>query len=150
MVKGVQSFKKRLRDVPDNVRNEVVLSMQRLAERVTREMRAFNPLTDADIEINWTWGDAPKGSVTLGTVRSGKNKGKTYDQIAITLYARGRYIPEMARWFEYGTSQRVQKKTGRRTGRITAQPYFFPVYRANEKRISSTIGAAVRRGFKKS
>lgn len=122
--------------------------MQRTAERVTREMRAFNPLTDADIEINWTWGDAPKGSVTLGTVRSGKNPGKTYDKIAITIYARGRGFAAM--WFEHGTAERFQKSTGRRTGRVTAQPFFFPVYRANKKRIRSTINAAVRRGFKKS
>lgn len=148
MVKGVAQFKKRLRDIPVNVQNEVVLTMQKTAERVTREMRAWNPLTDADIEINWTWGDAPKGAITLGTVRSGKRKGRTYDQIAITIYARGRGFAAM--WFETGTAERFQKTTGRRTGRITAQPFFWPVYRANKTRIRRAVNSAVRRGFKKS
>lgn len=149
MVKGVASFKRRLRDIPENVRNEVVLSMQRVAENVTREMRSWNPLTDSDIEINWTWGDAPIGSISVGQVKQNK-----YDKIAITIYAKGRSGGAngkgfAAMWFEFGTGERFQKTTGRRTGRITAQPFFFPVYRSNKTRIKKTISAAVRRGFKK-
>ena len=30
------------------------------------------------------------------------------------------------RWFEFGTEERVQKTTGRRTGRIIAQPFVVP------------------------
>lgn len=30
------------------------------------------------------------------------------------------------RWFEFGTAERVQKSTGRRAGRIKAQPFVVP------------------------
>lgn len=142
MVKGVAKFQKRLRSIPDNVREEVTLAMQRTAERVVKEMRAWNPLTDADIEINWTWGDAPVGSVTVGKVAKTE-----YDKIGITIYARGRDFN--AWWFEVGTNERFHK-SGKSVGSITAQPFFWPVYRANEKSIRRTITAAVRRGVKKS
>lgn len=142
MVKGVEKFRAKLRDIPKDVKDEVILSMQRMADSIVDDMRAFNPLTDADIEINWTWGDAPKGAVKVGKVA-----GRAYDKISITIFAKGRGFAAM--WFEFGTAERFHK-SGKRTGAITARPFFFPVYRANKARAQKAIGAAVRRGFKKS
>lgn len=142
VVKGVEQFRQRLRAIPGNVRDEVVLTLQRVAENIVGDMRVLNPLSDADIEINWTWGDAPAGSISLGRV------AKTYyEKIGITIYARGRSIN--AAWFEFGTAERFHK-SGKGTGRIVAQPFFFPAYRANRTRARRAISAAVRRGFKKS
>lgn len=142
VVKNVDKFKKRLRTAPKKVVDEVAVAMQRAAEATTKEMRVFNPLTDADIEINWTWGDAPPGAIKTGTFN-----GNSYEKMAITIYARGRHV--RARWFEFGTPERYHKN-GKSTGRIVAQPFFFPVYRANKKRIKSRIKAAVTRAVKKS
>lgn len=145
MVKGLAKFKTRMRKAPQILRDEVVLSMQRTAEKVTKEMRVFNPLSDADIEINWTWGDAPPGSIKIGKVGA-----REYEKIAITIYARSPSGSGFnAAWFEFGTAERFHK-SGKSTGRITAQPFFYPVYRANKSRIKSTIRAAVRRAVKKS
>lgn len=144
MVKGVEQFRRRLRSIPVNVRDEVILTLQRVAERIVNDMRVLNPLSDADIDINWTWGEAPAGSVTVGRVAQ-----REHDRIGITIYARGRKIAEMARWFEFGTHARFHK-SGKKTGLITAQPFFWPAYRANETGARRAISAAVRRGFKKS
>lgn len=142
MVKNLRKFQTRLRQAPQIMRKEVVLSMQRVAERVTKEMRVFNPLSDADIEINWTWGDTPPGAIKVGKVAS-----REYEKIGITIYARGTDFN--AAWFEFGTAERFHKN-GKSVGRITAQPFFFPVYRANKSRIKSAIRSAVRRAVKKS
>lgn len=140
MVKGVETFRKRLRGIPAKVRAEASAAMEAVAEDVVREMRAFNPLP-RDIEIAWTWGSAPRGAITLGRVARTQ-----YDRIAVTIYARGDTFS--AAWFEHGTAERFHR-SGKSVGRITAQPFFYPVYRANKRRIRARISRAVRRGFQK-
>ncbi|SFC77688.1 hypothetical protein [Tropicimonas isoalkanivorans] len=140
MVKGVAAFRKRMRDIPAKVRMEVTAAIEASAEEVVRDMRVLNPLP-GDIEIGWTWGKAPKGAISIGRVA-----GREHDKIGATIYARGDDFA--AAWFEFGTSPRFQK-TGKGVGRITAQPFFYPAYRANKRRIRSRITRAVKRGMKK-
>lgn len=142
MVKGIETFRQRMRSVPGNVQDELIIAMQKAADRIVFQMRVLNPLSDADIEINWTWGTAPKGSVTLGKVSK-----KASDKVGITIYASGRGFS--ARWFEFGTNPRFHK-SGKSVGAIQAQPFFWPAYRANATGVKRSISSAVRRGFRKS
>jgi len=141
MVKGVSRFQRKMKAIPDSVREEVTRTIEGAANDLVADMRTLNPLPN-EIEINWTWGDAPKGAVTLGRV--GRNR---YDKIAATIYARGDTFA--AHWFEFGTAPRFQATTGRATGRIEESPFFFPAYRGNRRRLRARITRAVARGFRK-
>lgn len=140
MVEGIARLRQRLRAVPDRVRAEVVDEIERQADRIVKEMRQLSPL--AEIEIGWTWGDVPRGAITV--VRVGKSRT---DRVAVKIWARGDGFD--ARWFEFGTSERVQTTTGRATGAVTAQPFFFPAYRANRRQARAAISRAVARAMKK-
>lgn len=131
------------------VREALTKSIERQASAVVREMTAFlmatNPNVAKDVTIDWTWGDAPRGSISLGRVGESE-----YSQLVVTIYARAKSGSGFdAAWFEFGTNERVQKTTGRRTGRITPTPFFFPVYRANKQRVLSNMRSTLRRVIRK-
>ncbi|MAQ82250.1 MAG: hypothetical protein CMH12_03345 [Maritimibacter sp.] len=136
MVEGVAGFKRRMRDIPEIVRVELTKQLEKEAEKVVKLMRAFAPVgaTRELIEsIGWTWGDAPKGSITVGKVRG----GIAQDEIAITIYAGGGRA-FYARFQEFGTVN------------MAANPFFYPAWRAERSRVRSNIKRAVKRGFRKS
>ena len=55
------------------------------------------------------------------------------------------------RWFEFGTNERVTKKSpksGQTRGKLRARPFFFPTYRAFKSRIGTRITRSVTQAFK--
>lgn len=131
MVEGLSAFNRRFSAIPVKVRAAVQAAMETGADELVQAMRTQNPLP-GEIEIDWTWGQAPKGSVTVDSMDSGRG-------LAITIYARAKSGAGFsAWWFERGTDER-HHKSGKSTGRITAQPFFFPVYRALRRRVRSRI-----------
>ncbi len=142
-------FSRKMKLMRTEVREDLVRSVERNAEKVCVEMRVVlaitNPEVAAWVEIDWTWGETPKGAVTVGTIG-----GKERSELAVTIYATTHQGSGFsAAWFEFGTAERVQTTTGRRVGRITASPFFFPVYRANKQRVLNSIRASLRRAVKK-
>ena len=132
----------RFKRVPELVRRELVSQLEKEAKKLVAEMNSLKPLKE--IEIGWTWGDAPKGSLKIGTV-----KNREVGKVAITIYAAGAQGSGFsANWFEFGTSPRFHK-SGKPTGQILASPFFWPVYRANKKRVRSSLTRAVNRAMKK-
>jgi len=142
-VKGLPQVKRRLRQIPDRVKDAAEAEIAKQAAKLVGQMRAANPLKGS-IFIDWTWGDAPAGGIALARSKGARG-------VFATVYAAGnaggRPFPALTWWWEYGTGARVQRSTGRYTGRIPANPYFFPVYRAERRRIRSAIGRAVRRAI---
>lgn len=142
-------LRKKFRALPSVIEETLTKQFEKEADKLVKEMRLFLAITwpevEPDIEIEWTWGDAPAGSVQIGTVR-----GREIASIGVTIYARAKSGSGVAaHWFEFGTGERVQTKTGRRTGRITAGPFFFPPYRANRQRIRNNLRSALRRSVRK-
>lgn len=151
MVQGSAKFKRRmLVEIPRRVRTEVERTLEKAAAEVVREMQLFNP-APGDIRIDWTWGAAPDGAVTVGSVAESENS-----DVRITIYATGPLLPDarvpisLAKIFEFGSRARRQRSTGRFTGTMPASPYFYPVWRANRRRVRSRITRAVRRAFRNS
>jgi len=147
MVKGVPQLKAKFDNVPKYVRDEVVATMEKSAMQLAAEAKATAPIPE--IDVNYTWGDTPKGALKVGSVM-----GSQYGKISVKVYATATdsdfgSFPAIAKWFEFGTGPRVQKTTGRYTGQIQPQPYFFPTYRANKTRITGAISRAVTRAVKK-
>lgn len=149
MVQGVAALKRRFNNVPKVVRDALVRQIAKEANKLVAQMNAIKP--NAAIEIDWTWGDAPEGSLTIARTSRGGDFGK----VSATIFATAKTgefpagFSALAVWFEFGTAERVQKTTGRGTGRILASPYFFPTYRANRSNIRRNLTGAVRRSLRK-
>lgn len=134
MVKGIAGFQRKMRAIPLSVRLEVVKQLEKEAEKIVKLMRAFAPKgTSLQLlnSIGWTWGDVPPGAITVGKVA-----GNQFDRIAIKIYAGGGDA-FYAKFQEFGTVK------------MAANPFFFPVYRAEKRRVKSNLRRAVKRGFKK-
>lgn len=151
MVQGSAKFKRRMRvEIPRRVRAEVETTLEKAATEVVREMQLFNPLPGT-IRIGWTWGAAPEGAVTVGSVAENESS-----DVRITIYATGPLLPDarvpisLAKIFEFGSRARRQHSTGRFTGTMPASPYFYPVWRANRRRVRARVTRAVRRAFRNS
>lgn len=142
MVKGASQLHQRFKRVPKLVRDEISAQLEKEATKLVAEMNSIKPLPE--IQVGWTWGDAPKGALTIGKVAN-----REYAKVSITIYATSANGSGFsAAWFEFGTAPRFHK-SGKSTGQITASPFFWPVYRANKKRIRGNVSRAVTRAMKK-
>lgn len=142
MVQNLGSLSRKFKTAPKVVHDEIAKEMERTGAEIVAAMDAIKPLPE--IKVGWTWGSAPKGSVTVGRV--GRNE---FAKISISIYAttpNGSGFD--AKWFEFGTNPRFHK-SGKYVGRITASPFFYPVYRANKRLIRGRISRAITRGLKK-
>lgn len=130
-VVGVQKLNRKLGKIPAAVREEVRTAMVRSAREIADLAEVLVPQDTGRLagSIGWTWGEAPRGVLSLGKVATGGD-------MTITVYAGDREA-FYARWVEFGTVK------------VAAQPYFFPAYRALRKRSKSRIRRAWTRGIKK-
>lgn len=134
-------LRRKFASLEKSVHEALTKQIEKEAERLVREMNALKPAV-AGLTVGWTWGDAPRGSVQIG--KYGKAEA---EEIKVTIYATHRSAS--AWWFEEGTAPRFQKKTGRYTGQITAQPFFFPAYRSNKQQMMNRLRAALRRAVRR-
>lgn len=140
-------LKRKLRAVPQKVLEAVRVQMEAYAAMIVAEMRMLAPvLQEPDPRrragalrdsIGWTWGEPPKGSMAIGSVR-----GRRVAGVYITIYAGNRDknlgVSDVfyARWQEFGTKN------------MPASPFFYVVWRANRRRVRSGIGRAVKKALK--
>lgn len=131
-------LKRKLEAAQQRVEVAVKAELEKYAAQIVAEMKMLVPVKSGALRdsIGWTWGDAPKGSLTLGTVK-GRAEG-----IYITIYAgtRDKSLGEgdafYARFQEFGTKNQP------------ANPFFFPVWRANRRRVRSGINRAIKKAAK--
>ena len=139
-MQGEAALKASMMAIPQKIRDEVARELEVQAANVVADMKRLVPVSSGALRdsIGWTWGDAPKGAITLGTVR-----GRRYARMAITIYAgtrdtsRGSADAFYARFQEFGTVK------------MTANPFFYPAWRANRKRVKGAITRAVKRAVRK-
>lgn len=144
MVQGLNEFNKRWGAIPKAVRLAAQTALEKGATELVADMNQSKPIPE--IQIGWTWGEAPKGAITLGSY------GEPGQSLRITIYATATTedhttFPAVARWFEFGTSER-RTKQGWYRGRIAAHPYFFPVYRAKKRRVKSRVIREINKAIK--
>lgn len=146
MVNGLPALRAKFAKVPELVKDELMAAMEKSAKEMVSEMNALAPIPE--ITVDWTWGEVPKGALKVGTFR-----GNEYGRIAITIYATATEsdfgnFPALTWWFEFGTAVR-RHKSGKSTGQIQAQPYFYPVVRSNKSRVRGRMTRAVNKGMKR-
>jgi HK97 gp10 family phage protein len=143
MVKGSERLHARFKAVPKKIIDDVATAMETHAEKIVVDMRRLVPKRTLALHgsIGWTWGDAPKGAITLGKVRRASDR---YGRISVTIYAgtRDKSLGDAdafyARFQEFGTVK------------MTANPFFYPAWRAGRKAARSAIKRAVNRGVMRS
>lgn len=117
----------------------VRVEMEAVATKLVAEMKLLVPVDSGALRdsIGWTWGEAPKGSMAISTVR-----GRGRDGLYISIYAGtldkklGDQDAFYARWQEFGTKN------------MPANPFFYVVWRANRRRVRAGISRTVRKAVK--
>lgn len=151
-------LKRRLKAVTDLARPEVSAEMANSADDTVRLMRHLVAVDQGDARdsITWVHGNPPPTKAT-GAIRL--PSGSSSDGERISIFA-GNEKAYYVRWLEFGTrpsvkGERVRDANGRKhkAGRThtgtTAQPFFFPAWRANRKNAKKAIAKAIRKAIRK-
>lgn len=132
-VQGLAELERRWSKIPALVRQAAREAMEDVAQGIVTDMKRAAPRGATSSLVNsigWTWGEAPAGAMTVGTVG-----GREYGSMRITIYAGGGKA-FYARYLEFGTSKMV------------AHPFFYPVWRTRRRsarsRITRRINKAIR------
>lgn len=124
-----EQLAKKLAALPAAAKEQIRDALVRSAREITDLMISLAPRDTGrlQVSIGFTFGVAPKGTISFGDVKFGDLK--------VTIYA-GDDEAFYARWVEFGTQK------------TRAQPYFFPAYRALRKpskaRVSRAMNKAAR------
>lgn len=138
-VQGLSRLQQRFRAVPKAVQKAVEKALEKSADEMVTMMKRLVPVDSGALRnsIGWTWGDAPAGSMTVGTVAADEQGGPR-----ITIYAGtrdkslGNQDAFYALFQEYGTKK------------MPANPFFWPSIRANRTRARSRVSREVRKAAK--
>ncbi|OAE40664.1 HK97-gp10 family putative phage morphogenesis protein [Agrobacterium tumefaciens] len=146
-IQGLDRLKRKLAKLPAVAKQMIRQAMEAKANEIVAMMKNLVPVDDGTLRdsIGWTWGNAPKGSLTLASVQATGDSDMT-----LTIYA-GNKEAFYARWVEFGTAR--HENGGLFAGSIhpgtTAQPFFFVSWRANKRRTVRAVRKASRDAAKK-
>lgn len=142
--KGLDKLKRKLIMLKEDTAGYVRPALERGAGEVVQMAKRLVPKKTRALEnsIGWTYGTAPKGSITLASAKVG--------DLRITIYA-GDEKAFYARWVEFGTAPHTAggKFKGAEHPGAAAQPFFYPAYRANKKQIQAALRKAIRDAVKR-
>ncbi|MDW9735147.1 HK97 gp10 family phage protein [Sinorhizobium meliloti] len=149
-VNGLDKLNRKLALLPIVARKRIREAMQQGADEIVRMMKSLVPTDSGALKnsIDWTWGSAPKGALTIATVR-GQGMRNTGSENTITIYS-GNADAYYARFVEFGTAAHTAGGmfAGAAIPAIAASPFFFVSFRANRKRVKSRITRAVNKSAK--
>ena len=141
----LKQLQKKLDRLPIKVKQRIREAMEQGANEIVNMAKNLVPDDSGALRdsIGWTYGQAPKGAMTLGKVQS------LGGELTITIYA-GNSEAFYARWVEFGTSQHTAggKFAGATIPAIPASPYFYVSFRANRRRVRGRISRAINRAAK--
>lgn len=142
--KGLPKLKAQLIALKEKTRDDMKPALAGAADTVVAMARSLVPEDSGDLRnsIGWTWGSAPKGSISLTTAKVGN--------LRITIFA-GNSTAYYARFVEFGTAPHKQggQFKGTEHPGTAARPFFFPAYRASRKDIKRRIRKALRDAVQK-
>jgi HK97 gp10 family phage protein len=160
MVKGLDVLHRRLVAITPKIEAAVRPVMETYARQIVAQMQAVAPEDSGDLKksIKWKWGDPPKGAVAIASFSGSDDSSDT--GLRISIYADGN-VAFYAHFIEFGTAPHAlaqnasvargkrQDQGGQHPG-TAAQPFFFPIWRANRKRVKAGISRAVRKVWSES
>lgn len=159
---GLDRLNKKLKKLPEQAEKRIKEAMEQGANEIVAMMKSLAPEVSGDLRdsIGWTWGERPKYSQALATVKSSDGK------LALTIYA-GNSKVRYAHLVEFGTAahdiygkrqgflgrRKAMGKDGRFGTHVkhpgaTAKPFFFVSWRALRRRTKSRITRAITKSAK--
>ena len=146
-IKGLDRLNRKLAKLPAVAKQMIRQAMEAKANEIVAMMKNLVPVDDGTLRdsIGWTWGKAPKGSLTLASVQATGDSDMT-----LTIYA-GNKEAFYARWVEFGTARHENGGlfAGSSQPGTTAQPFFFVSWRVNKKRTVRAVRKAARDSAKR-
>ncbi|MBD9542947.1 HK97 gp10 family phage protein [Ensifer sp. ENS04] len=144
---GLDRLNKKLALLPIAAQRKIRDAMEDGAREIVAMMKSLVSVDSGDLRdsIDWTWGAAPKGSLTIASVR-GRGMSSTGSENTITIFA-GNADAYYARFVEFGTAAHTAGGmfAGATIPAIAASPFFFVSYRANRRRVKRKITQAVNK-----
>jgi HK97 gp10 family phage protein len=145
-VEGLSRLRTKLtKTIPAAAKTRIREALEASADEAVMQMKRLAPVDDGDLQmsISWTWGDAPKGAMTIAT------SSKSVDGMRITIFA-GNAKAYYARFVEFGTSPHVNagKFAGSRNPGTKAQPFFYPGWRLARRKAKGRVSRAIRKAAK--
>lgn len=122
-----------VRTIPAKAKQAARVALEASATEIVTAMKHRAPVITGDLQmsISWTWGDAPKGAMTIGKSRKSDNG------LRITIYAGGG--DEFYAWFvEFGTQNALPKQ------------FFFPTWRQYRRKAKGRVSRAISKAIKES
>lgn len=136
---------RKLKKLPDVAEKRIRAAMEQSADQIVMMMKSLAPVDSGDLQmsISWTYGDAPKGSLKIGQIKSREGN------IRITIYAGGGDAFH-ARWIEFGHAAYTAggKFAGAKVPATPAQPFFYVSYRSQRRSTKSRVSRAITRAAK--
>ena len=165
-MEGLDRLNAKLRRIPDAMREELRAAIQEGAEEVVVAQKRLAPVDDGDLQMSITYrfGDQDRvkyASLTFGAV--GRGKG---DPGLTAIITAGNTRVRYAHLVEFGAKpHRIAPRSPEGSlvieGRVlapgeavqhtgaAAQPFFYPAFRANKRRVKSRITRAITKAAKK-
>ncbi len=155
-VKGLSEFQRSWGNIPAAVKKNVAAELEDIADEIVAQMFGMAPQLTGDLaaSIRWTWGDAPSGGLVIGEVADRKHGG-----MRITIFAGGEEATRRQQARASGNRARDQSRGGTfdqdvarlqefGTSKMPANPFFFPVWRANKRRVKGRVSRAISKAIR--
>lgn len=159
-VTGLKSLEAKLKRIPKEVRSAVKQALAEGADEIVATMKNLAPVS-ANGSHGWppgmlrdsivaTFGDGSTPKYAAFRNRKGRRAIQANDpDLSVTITA-GNETVRYAHLVEFGTKPHVNggKFKGTQNPGTAAQPFFYPGYRANKKRVKARIARAINRAAK--
>ncbi|UYT54155.1 HK97 gp10 family phage protein [Brucella sp. MAB-22] len=144
-IKGLDRLQIKLTKFPEVAEKLVRAAMEQGAHDIVNMMQNLVPVDKGDLRdsIGWTWGNAPKYSQRIGSLKS--NDGK----LTITIYA-GNSKVRYAHLVEFGSAPHVNggMYPGTFNPGAKAQPFFYVSWRAKRRSARARVSRAITKAAK--
>ena len=143
MAEGLEKLRARFRALPQAVQDAATETLEQNANEIVAMMRRLVPKDSGRLaaSIGWTWGDAPEGSISVGSVAGSPDSARRitiYAGSAQTMVTNSRGIKfQLAKLQEFGTKK------------MAANPFFYPSIRANRTKGRARLSRNVRKAAEK-
>ncbi|WP_313666100.1 HK97 gp10 family phage protein [Shinella sp.] len=139
---GLARLNKKLQKLPAAAEAAIKTAMEQGANEIVALMKSLVAVDSGDLRdsIGWTWGERPKYSQAIATVKSSDGK------LALTIFA-GNSKVRYAHLVEFATAAHVNggQFPGTAHPGTKAQPFFFVSWRALRRRTKSRITRAINK-----
>lgn len=144
-LKCLPQLKAKLKRLKEQTAPDLKPTFEAAAQKIVDMMRRRVPVHTGALRdsIGWTWGDRPKYSQKVTSVKAGEN-------LVITIFAGSTKV-RYAHLIEFGTKPHEQGgifKGSEHPG-TTPQPFFFSSYRAMRKEVKAMLRKAIKEAVKR-